>query len=856
MKTRLFFALSPLLLFTALFVMVFSVGAQETPQINLLDAGIASSKELMIRPDVDITAEFDAISSPQYLYESFPITVTFRRPNGGILDASGPWPLRMRDGTPITILHSPEEIIMEHGVGHAQMTIESWPGDNRHVYFLMADGFYLEPGGEPYDMFGRSDPFTVLIDPPKIKLEAGKAGYQAVTHEVEHREYYADATITGRVIEGGSGEPIAGASIAVISGGDPATAQSDASGYYSIDVHVDGGQGTGVIENVDFTLTSTFDIEIGDVEITQVIQCMDDGEGDAECEENSVPLVLGKVTVIRVFPKVVGDLSSNSLMVDAKLVRITPSGGSLEPRNGPIAIRANASRRRIDDSWNFRLPLDWTTWPQTTFIVQINPEHSVGESDYENNAQRIQLDFEARSDLTVLYLPIRHAPPGLPQPVEPGTRIHKAHSLMVKLYPLRQGGLIYKRGETTTYSKWFPSIFDRDGNYLGSDDSPFLAWLNKLFWTMEFNQNPASSIDQLHAWLPPGVSGYAGSADHGGRVSYSTDTRDGAHTLAHEIAHNLGRRHPSTADACGAVDTKTDWPFSAYHNTSEIQEYGFDPFANGGKGEVKIRTKQDLMTYCAQPSTGIEPIWISPFTYNKLFEGDMRSQPIAQEVRAGQTQEAIMVTGSVTKTGEGELESVLRMQTLADLPEPAVGHDYCLEFSGGSGQRLLSNCFDVDFVNHRQIPLERETFFRVLPFPAGAQKIELKQGDSTLASISASDHPPDVSIISPSPGDSWDGIQTIRWQAEDADGDNLSSSLIYSHDGGDSWLPLAVDLEETAFELDTTELPGGDQAIIRVFTSDGFHTTSADVSPFTVIPKNPNPVILEPAIFPTSDGPR
>jgi len=835
MQKQTLIALLSLLILAILLVTAFSATARGLPVTRSMRTDATSQRALLL-PDENITAEFGEIASPQYLYESFPITVTFRRPNGGILDASGPWPLRMRDGTAITILHSPEEILMEHGVGHAQVTIESWPGDNRNVYFLMADGFYLEPGGEPYDMFGRSDPFTVLFEPPKIKLEANKAEYLSTTREVVHREYYADVTISGRVTETGSGEPIAGASITVISGGDPAVALSDDHGYYSIDVHVDGGQGSSHIEDLDFTLAKAFDIEIGAVEITQVIQCMDDGEGDAGCEENSVPLVLGKATVIRVFPKIVGDLGSNPLLADAQLLRITPAGGSISSKNGPITLRANTSRRRIDDSWNFRLPLEWTTSPQTTLEVQINPEHSVTEANYENNVQRIQLDFETRSQFVVLYLPIRYAPPGSSQPVEPSARINKAHFLTAKLYPLRQGGLIYKRGKTVTYN-----------HFLGNDDSPFLAWLNKLYWTMKLSQNSGVSIDQLHAWLAPGVAPYAGSADLLGRVGYSTDTSDGAHTLAHEMAHNLGRHHPSTADACGAVDRKTDWPFSAYHNSSEIQEYGFDPFANGGKGEVKIRTKQDLMTYCAQPRTGIDPIWISPFTYGKLFAGNMKLQPIAQKGRSGQPQEVIMVTGLVTKAGTGELEPVWRMQSLTDLPEPTIGHDYCLEFSDGAGQNLLRDCFDIDFVNHRQVPQEQETFFRILPFPPGTQRLDLKQGNSILASRAASDHLPLVNISSPAPGDFWAGIQTIRWQATDADGDALVSSLIYSHDGGNSWLPLAVDLEGREYELDTSELPGGDHAIIRLFTSDGFHTVSTTVSPFTVASKPPKPVILAPA---------
>jgi hypothetical protein len=64
---------------------------------------------------------------------------------------------------------------------------------------------------------------------------------------------------------------------------------------------------------------------------------------------------------------------------------------------------------------------------------------------------------------------------------------------------------------------------------------------------------------------------------------------------------------------------------------------------------------------------------------------------------------------------------------------------------------------------------------------------------------------------------------------------------------GESWQPVARNLEGEAYEVDTSFLPGGEAAKIRVIATDGFNTTEAVSSgTFMVKGKAPKGFIIRP----------
>jgi hypothetical protein len=97
-----------------------------------------------------------------------------------------------------------------------------------------------------------------------------------------------------------------------------------------------------------------------------------------------------------------------------------------------------------------------------------------------------------------------------------------------------------------------------------------------------------------------------------------------------------------------------------------------------------------------------------------------------------------------------------------------------------------------------------------------------------------------LTIVAPAPGAVISGTTTISWTASDEDGDTLRYALLYSPDDGESWFPIAFEVEDTSLEVDTDSLAGGEWALVRVRASDGFNTTTADSAIFQVTRKAPS----------------
>jgi hypothetical protein len=333
--------------------------------------------------------------------------------------------------------------------------------------------------------------------------------------------------------------------------------------------------------------------------------------------------------------------------------------------------------------------------------------------------------------------------------------------------------------------------------------------------------------DQLAGWIPNGgvATGTIGISDpiwlgSTGRVSWqqdqsSVDPLDTQHTLAHEISHNLGRRHTNLPDGCGARDAATDWPYT----DSTIQEVGFDV----DDGKAIVETMKDLMTYCTPPGTNI---WISMHTYNRLLEGNFQPQGSTPRRVSSAGAEFLLVRGRAQADGsEATIESVYVINSeISAEPSNPMGN-YCLHTSGGAE---IDYCFMLRFQDHRTgEPLDIEDFAVRIPLPPGTDRVALRGGLQEMAVIERSAAAPVVELTEP---DELSGEETITWSASDADGDPLQHTLMYSSDGGSTWLPLGVDLTETALSIDTGDLEGS-EVLLRILSSDGLNTTQQTVGP-------------------------
>ncbi len=226
--------------------------------------------------------------------------------------------------------------------------------------------------------------------------------------------------------------------------------------------------------------------------------------------------------------------------------------------------------------------------------------------------------------------------------------------------------------------------------------------------------------------------------------------------------------------------------------------------------------------------------WISVGEYNRVLARFPLAVPAIAEPSAQNVPgEYVVVTGVVQRDGSGaQIDPVYHITSSAaqDTSNPSGNH--CLQFSN-AGVGLGQYCFDLDVTPTGVAGMEQQMFGVVAPWPSGTTQLSLVRGGSTLQTLQAASQDPVVTILSPRPGDRWQGGNTVSWSVTGAASDAVYS-LLYSSDGGTSWLPLATDLTGTLYSFDSSKILGGSQVYIRVMAASGLNSGTATVGPITV----------------------
>lgn len=188
----------------------------------------------------------------------------------------------------------------------------------------------------------------------------------------------------------------------------------------------------------------------------------------------------------------------------------------------------------------------------------------------------------------------------------------------------------------------------------------------------------------------------------------------------------------------------------------------------------------------------------------------------------------------------------------ADAPPPdlalAQSGDYQARLLSSSGTVLAEQAFGPA-ANSNQASAQIGFFALGLPWVEGAVAVAIDHGGREIARFDASAHPPQVRLVSPNGGQAWGerGEKSIRWEANDVDGDALTAVVQYSRDNGASWSAVDVEAHDGKTQVDLAQLSGSPQALVRVVVSDGFHTAvdSSDTT-FSVEGKPPQVVVSSP----------
>ena len=568
------------------------------------------------------------------------------------------------------------------------------------------------------------------------------------------------------------------------------------------------------------------EVVVDGIEVTQAVQD----------HLNSVPLVAGKRTVVRVYlsyaagPASVRGVLRVGRVPSGPWFGIAPIGpAALDPSRSGSSLAALLSRRHeLGTSLNFVLPASLATG---TIAIRLGSARTAAG----------YLPLAPRPDTTVTFAPaaplrihvakIRYTQTG-------STTEHLASTLDIDLirswlrraYPVASVSLT-----TTTIDAPHSAPFNaaeinatlialRAADVAGGTDRR-THYYGLVDDAGGFMRGLASAIPSGPA---PGTvaSGPTGSLTFG----WDADGSYGDWYTGHELGHTFGRRH---AEFCGAVGGGP-YPYAnGQLSNADGRFVGLDV----GDPAVAIPMRalpgpawHDVMSYCDNQ-------WLSSFTYDGIrtrlaAEDALGAGGPPENASAGPGDEVagihVVAAANLTRS-TGTLTAVLPSSTEPSPPDDEAGREpFSLVLMSAEGQTLVEHPARFQPSACEEPDDDRTgTIDAVLPAAPEARRIELRLGDAVL------DSRPIGGPAAPGagPGDaSAPGLRragggggeevVVEW---DAPGPSPERRYMVqaSGDGGATWRTVGLDLTEPAVRIDPDDFPGQAEVDVRVIATSG-----------------------------------
>ncbi|MEW4566615.1 hypothetical protein AB1L88_01990 [Tautonia sp. JC769] len=618
------------------------------------------------------------------------------------------------------------------------------------------------------------------------------------------------------------------------------------------------------------------DLSLAHLEITQGLQR----------DANDIPLVAGKPTVIRAFPRV-EDGGAPVDGVSARLHAVRDGtelpGSPIEPDNGPITARGSVRRIDPDASLNFTLDPDWYE-EDTDFWAELAPPDGFEDDDSSNDripscGEMLQARYQESGSLRISYLRIRYTNEDWTGDRTPDARVEaqEACDWLRSIFPMDPTRI--------TYTPWSPAeiVFDRGSSTGNLNGARLVTELNTLLATSP------ELADRLYAWTPANSYSSNGLSDPvwgGGQgvVAFGNDTT-GKHrrTFAHEIGHNTddqGLRH--------TIDRLED------------DEFGFDVLGVDPDQRVVMRRYPQgdadgpLNLFDFMRGGEIEVhAWIVPRHYERLLavyapseddparladgggDGDRRVADAADIAEGNGGEEArdedapplaeggppvlLEVRGEVTRDGEGQFYSFYEVPAsdgpphwARDLPNDGTHSIRFLDQDGEELKKIAwTPVFRADDQAEDEISVRPFTWY--LDPLDGVRRVILSKGEVQLDVMEVSERGPEIDAVRTRENRTADGQETLalEWDVSLADSRDVAdrsevlSQVYYSADDGRSWRLVATGLSDMDAEVDLSTLPGG-RARLMVKTTDGYNVATRITDPFDVENRPPSVEIIAP----------
>ncbi len=623
-------------------------------------------------------------------------------------------------------------------------------------------------------------------------------------------------------------------------------------------------------------------LRITNIEITQGLQRLD----------NSVRLINGKRTFVRVHVR------SDGTPVDGVtlfLSRLNAPGGApigeplrpVNPSGQYLTVKAAPDRAVLDDAFLFELPASWLgsdhgQAAQLTLRAELNPYKFPAQASYANNVRELTKSFAPSGRLDVRFVLFQYNVDGTEFAPDLIVDFYQTVSWINRAYPLSSAGGYYGLvSNVRGFNMNFHYVTDNAlKDYItqaecGNDDSLCASdYVHGLLedWDEEWSFPSAPMYGMMPYYLTnmpnPNDGFFPRGSQWGdtitgpaavpvrGNWSWDVDGTIADWYAGHEIAHFLGRDHPTPngdpepdedpKKRCGHSQSDDDFPYAdARIGVGDL--FGFD-MGNPATVAISVPTVYapnaafDLMSYC-------HPVqWISDYTYNGLYDAIMGLDAVrAADAAEPRSQGAYFYLYGFIDADKASANFVRVRHKNGDFTPSTPGSgDYAVRFVNAGGAFLSAVDIQTEIDEERPT---RQRFILNLPSVAGVAAVQIlhKPSGTVYGQYAISPNAPQVSNVSiGAVANPVSGQVTLTWNATDPDGDALTFDVHYSRDNGVTFQPLKSSLSGNSVVIDTQELGGSGQASLRVTASDGSNTTQASTPTFVMANKPPLVLITSP----------
>ncbi len=588
------------------------------------------------------------------------------------------------------------------------------------------------------------------------------------------------------------------------------------------------------------------DIYIAGFEVTQGIQNMNE-DGD----DNNVSLIYGKPMMVRVFVESNTEDIVRSVRGKLRLVQDKDIKLELDSENeidvGPVG---SWSRDDFGSSLNFMIYRGYLEAKsidpeEVTFEVEVNPRpRSVAETTYENNKMEKTRQLNDAPPLKLALIRLNHISSNK---IPSFSDFQRSLSCLERVYPINKidykyfsKDCNYDMSVGTNWDKVLKEI-DRDSNF--KDFTYKAGMLNRSVpakYEGKAYNIPSSSLI-FRAMEEPAYN----------KIGYN----DNSLTFGHELGHAIGMRHVvDTRGCCGGAKDSTggeNYPYDHCNLSDDTSDWGYYGFDIQLKNPIEPWKAGDIMTYRRDD----EGVWISNYTYEKIFSKLIKDSSLKSSTVVEVTDndnKFLLLSGEINLKNNNITFDPFYILTADGLRGHTTNNEYTFELMGEQNTILSKYNISVyrpaEYSPYQDQELEYETvyFTEIVPYPSETKEIIFKHNLTQIASIVVTPYTPNITIVSNDNLEPIAGPLNITWTSFDLDGDELYYMLEFSPDNGSSWQTIAIDINESNYCLNTSNLQGTRNGLIRVTVTDGINTASDLTSSLSITLKAPEVAILSP----------